>query len=316
MKLNDVVSQYIVYRKSLGEDFKSNVSILNAFVRAIGAEIDLDEVRSEAINKFLAGKNPAITLYWHNKYYSLTGFYQYALSRGYVESSPLSSILLPKQPPRFAPYIYNIKELCALLDSCLKHKNKGLIEPFMVYTLILLLYGTGLRIGEAISLTLTDVDLIQGILIIRETKFRKTRLAPIGKSLTQILQQYVKWHQGKRYSQNPKAPFFVGRNGSLIHPITIDKAFQIIRERAGVRRIDGARYQPRLHDLRHTFAVHRLTSWYKQGADVQRLLPILSVYLGHTCIAATSRYLTMTPELLQEAGCRFEQYAFKEDSHV
>ena len=75
------------------------------------------------------------------------------------------------------------------------------------------------------------------------------------------------------------------------------------------------RRQPRLHDLRHTFAVHRLTAWYQQGADVQRLLPQLSVYMGHACLSSTQFYLTMTPDLLQQAGSRFEHYALPEDNH-
>ena len=133
--------------------------------------------------------------------------------------------------------------------------------------------------------------------------------------MTQVLQQYAAWHQRERYSQNPESPFFIGRNGKAVNQDAIEGAFQIIREKAGMRRTDGASYQPRIHDLRHTFAVHRLTAWYKEGADVQRLLPVLSVYLGHTWLAATSTYLTMTPTLLEEAGRRFEQYAFKETSH-
>jgi site-specific recombinase XerD len=88
-----------------------------------------------------------------------------------------------------------------------------------------------------------------------------------------------------------------------------------VREHAGVSRDDGARYQPRLHDMRHSFAVHRLTSWYQQGADVQKLLPQLATYLGHVNIAATQVYLTMTPELLHEASVRFEKYAFQEVCH-
>ena len=91
----------------------------------------------------------------------------------------------------------------------------------------------------------------------------------------------------------------------------MEDAFQLIREKAGVRRTDGACYQPRLHDLRHTFAVHRLTSWYQEGKDVQRLLPQLSTYLGHRYLAATSVYLTMTPELLTLTAQRFEHYALK-----
>jgi integrase/recombinase XerD len=89
----------------------------------------------------------------------------------------------------------------------------------------------------------------------------------------------------------------------------VQRYFRQICERAGIRRGEGARWQPRLHDLRHTFAVHRLTSGYREGADVQTLLSHLCVYLGHTCLAATQVYLSMTPELLAEAGARFGRYA-------
>jgi site-specific recombinase XerD len=110
--------------------------------------------------------------------------------------------------------------------------------------------------------------------------------------------------------------FFLSKRGSAIHPDTLEDSFQRLREHAQVRRSDGARYQPRLHDLRHAFAVHRLTEWYRQGADVQRLIHHLSVYLGHTHLASTQVYLTMTPELLQQAGTRFERYACGEDGHA
>ena len=90
---------------------------------------------------------------------------------------------------------------------------------------------------------------------------------------------------------------------------TAENIFRRLRVRAGVLRHDGGRYQPRLHDLRHTAAVHRVVSWYRQGADVQRLLPQLATYLGHVNIAATQRYLTLTPELLHEASQRLEHYA-------
>ena len=112
-----------------------------------------------------------------------------------------------------------------------------------------------------------------------------------------------------------QAPFLTTRAGRRLEHRALQNAFERLRERAGVRRTDGARYQPRLHDLRHTFAVHRLTSWYRQGADVQKLLPVLSVYLGHAHLSSTQAYLSMTPELLQQANRRFERYAGKEAEH-
>jgi len=315
MKLLTVVNQYIAYRQSLGERFITNGYLLNAFVHSIGQKATLAGVNPELVSKYLAGTNPVITASWHGKHQALRGFYRYAISRGYTETSPLP-IVIPKRPQPFIPYIYNVKELRALLDACfIYQKYKSRLEPYMIRILLLLLYGAGLRISEAISLTLADVDLSQALLTIRETKFRKTRLVPIGKQLTQALLQYAAQRQRENYSQNPNATFFIRRDGKAFNQDSIQDVFQIIRKKAGVRRSDGARYQPRLHDLRHTFAVHRLTAWYREGADVQRLLPVLSVYLGHINLDATSTYLTMTPTLLEEAGRRFEQYAFKETSH-
>lgn len=107
----------------------------------------------------------------------------------------------------------------------------------------------------------------------------------------------------------------MGRKGNKIPLNTLERAFQKLRRHAGLRRIGGPRCQPRLHDLRHTSAVHRLTAWYREGKDVQLLLPQLSVYMGHTHLAATQVYLTMTPELLHEASLRFELYARREGDH-
>ena len=314
MRLRIAVNQYIAYRKSLGADFTDNSIKLNAFVRAMGEKANFADIKPESVSKYLAGTTPAITINWHRKYYALHVFYQYALSRGYIKTSPLP-VAIPKQPPPFVPYIYNTGELRALFDACLGYqKKKGRLKPYTIRTLLLLLYGTGLRLSEAISLTLADVDLSQALLTIREAKFHKTRLVPLGKQLAQILIEYAAWRQKEKYHLNPEAPFFIGRNGKTVNDYNIQDAFELIRKKAGVRRTDGYQ-QPRLHDLRHTFAVHRLTAWYKQGADVQRLLPALSVYMGHVCLLSTSTYLTMTPMLLEEAGRRFEQYAFKEANH-
>jgi site-specific recombinase XerD len=179
--------------------------------------------------------------------------------------------------------------------------------------LLLLLYGAGLRIGEALFLTLANVDLPAGILTIRESKFYKTRLVPMSPALTGILATYME-QCAKEHPARPDAMLFLTRGGNPVVRHTAENIFSRLRVRAGVIRNDGGRYQPRLHDLRHAFAVHRLVSWYRQGADVQRLLPQLATYLGHLHIAATQRYLTMTPELLREAGQRFERYA-REEQH-
>ncbi|HET9644204.1 MAG TPA: tyrosine-type recombinase/integrase, partial [Burkholderiaceae bacterium] len=114
----------------------------------------------------------------------------------------------------------------------------------------------------------------------------------------------------------PDAPFLLTARGKRISRAGAEKAFKQMRAQAVVYRDEGARYQPRLHDMRHTAAVTRLVRWYRDGADVQRLLPQLATYLGHVHITGTQHYLSMTPELLQQASVRFEQFVFGEADHA
>jgi integrase/recombinase XerD len=165
-------------------------------------------------------------------------------------------------------------------------------------------------LNEALSLTLADVDLTEGILYVRRTKFYKSRLVPISADLCAVLAQHII----RRQANHPPgdAPLLATSTGNAIPSYLAEDAFRRLRRLANVLRNDEARYQPRLHDLRHSAAVHRLINWYRSGADVQRLLPYLATYLGHIDIAATQRYLTLVPQLLQEAGKRFERYAMGE----
>lgn len=309
MKLSQLIGEYIAFRKSLGIIGRTEGYILRAFGRAMGDETDIRDVQPDRVNAFLSGSGQ-VTVNWHRKHSSLISFYRYAIAHGQVASSPLPTVL-PKTPERFAPYIYSRDEIRRLLDATNLYRHGRLIEPHTFRSLLLLLYGTGLRIGEAVSLTLDDVDLQEGIVIVRDTKFYKTRLVPFGTQLRVVLIQYAKRRKESKHSQDKSAPFFVTRRSAPLTVFLVECSFQRLRVLAGVHRSDGARYQPRLHDLRHTFAVHRLTEGYREKQNVQTLLPQLSTYMGHAKISSTQLYLTMTPELLREANLRFSQYAFE-----
>lgn len=312
MKLQAICERYAAFRKTLGERFETNGRQLKAFCRAMGLNIDIANVTPEKVNTFLLGKGP-LTTSWYVRHNALLGFYRYAISRGLVTTSPLP-LAIPKQPPAFQPYIYSPVELRRILDliGSYRRRRSHLDAPAM-RCLVLLMYGAALRTSEALSLTIRDVDLPSGVLTVRDSKFFKTRLVPIGPKTVQMLAEYSS--RRETYSRHPDAPFFVARNSKPVAIYVFERAFQQIRLRAGLHRAGGPRYQPRLHDLRHTSAVHRLTRWYREGKDVQKLLQQLSVYMGHTLLAATQRYLTMTPELLHEAGLRFERYATREGNN-
>lgn len=311
MRLSQAVTQYVQHKQLMGSRFHTEAAILKAFCRTLG-DIPLAGVAVDRVKAYLAGRGP-VTRFWHRKYEALLGFYRFVMARGYVLSCPLPKVL-PKPPQPFVPYIFSQDQLDCLLKASDQYQHRRYrLESHTVRTLLLLLYGAGLRLSEALRLTVTDVDLGESLLTIRESKFYKTRLVPIGPCLTQTLQNYLAKQQ--RPGESTEAPFLVSRTGGAITRQTAETAFRRLRDRAGVHRHDGARYQPRLHDLRHSFTVHRLLTWYREGADVNRLLPHLATYLGHFHVAATQRYLTMTPELLEQASLRFQRYALPEVKH-
>ena len=308
MSLANVCEQYGTFRKTLGERFEVNGRQLKAFCRFMGPAATLADVSSDKVNMFLSGTGP-LTASWHVKYNALRGFYRYAASRGLVATSPLPD-MIPKRPPAFQPYIYSYAELKRLLnsiESCRRRRSD--IDAPLLRCLLLLMYGAALRTSEVLSLTVGNVDLADGILTVRDSKFFKTRLVPIGPKTGQLLGEYARRREGLVHSTRPDDPFFLDRNANRVPIFKLERAFKQIREHAGLHREGGSRCQPRLHDLRHTSAVHRLTMWYREGENVQKLLPQLSVYMGHAQLAATQVYLTMTPELLHEASVRFERYA-------
>lgn len=310
MNLQHLIDQYIAHRRSLGEQQGNNGCHLRAFGRFIGPDATIADVSSSQVNAFLAGKGP-ITLNWHVKLSVLRAFYQYAVSRGYATTSPLPAVT-PKRPPAFVPYIYSREELRSLLHAAKSDdRYRAITRPPAMYAVLLLLCGTGLRVQELVDLDLGDINFTDSTLTVRQSKFGKTRLVPFGPQLHQVLQDYAARHR----KASVDTAFFISRHGRRINTDTLRHNFKILCEQAGIQRHDGGRYQPRIHDLRHTFAVHRLTAWYRDGADVQTLLPHLSIYLGHVHLRHTQVYLTMTPELLEEAADRFEQYAKMEISH-
>jgi len=313
MNLAQVVHDYVALKQSMGSRFRTQATILKAFCKAVG-DVAITDVEPQQVESYLAGAGP-VTRHWHRKCEALSGFYRFALGRGYVTLSPLPKTV-PKRPQPFRPYIFPEEELRRLFQAAGELETPRMaLQGATLRPLLLLLYGAGLRISEALALTLADVDLSVSLLTIRESKFYKTRLVPIGPRLTAALRTYADDRRRQGHANDPAGPFFVTRTGTAVTRGMAERAFVRLRDIAGIAREDGARYQPRLHDLRHAMAVHRLVAWYREGADVQRLLPQLATYLGHVNVAATQRYLAMTPELLREASRRFERYAQPEVSH-
>lgn len=311
MKLNQAVEIQIARRRAAGCRYSDAACTLRAFSRSAG-DLPLKEVTPDAVKLFInAGKSASVQ---HKRHYLLRLFYEYWIARGEVASSPMPPST-PKVAKTFVPHIYTRAEIQKLLDgtSLSQQKYWCAMSAQTFRTLLLFVYGTGLRLGEALRLEYRHVDLANAVVKVEQTKFYKSRLVPVGLDVHRILARHLA--QRKTTQGSPCQNVFQSQWTKPIELQTVDKSFVRLRRHAGIARYDFTTYQPRIHDLRHSFAVHRLVAWYQQGKDVQRLLPALSTYLGHVDLSGTQRYLTMTPELLQQASERFEQYTLTGERH-
>jgi integrase/recombinase XerD len=314
MKLSSAVSAYVSYQRSLGTQFLVGEYSLKGFLKCVG-DVDLERIDSGGVWTFLAGHAP-ITARGVGKLSTLRGFYRFLLARQYVSFSPLPT-WVQKPPSAFRPHIYTHEELARLItatDSLRRWWDPLRAPTFR--TLLALLYGAGLRIGEAMRLTVADVDIAEDLLTVRRSKFYKTRWVPICPELSAVLHSYFRKRRRWHRPVTSASAFFATSRKPALDQCYVGRIFREVRRRAGLDRPGPGGFRPRLHDLRHTSAVHRLITWYREGKDVHALLPYLSVYLGHLNLSGTQRYLTMTAELLDEANALFERYAFAEVNHV
>ena len=200
--------------------------------------------------------------------------------------------------------------MTAVLDRarCLPKSRFCLLKPQTCYTMLALLYALGLRHGEVRRLCIRDVDFTRGVLSIRQTKFHKSRYVPFGPKVGECLRRFLDARRTVLQPLQEDDPLFVTLWRAPVRPRFLRAAFHGILRDLGITAPEGRR-RPRLHDLRHSFAVHRLLRWYREGVDVQARLPLLSAFLGHVEPQYTAVYLTATAELLREANDRFPRYA-------
>jgi integrase/recombinase XerD len=218
--------------------------------------------------------------------------------------------LCPRHLPPSLPHIYNPDEIRRLLKAASNLRDWDCWHPCPIrshtlHAILVLLVTSGLRISEALHLTVQDVDLNRGILAVRQTKFRKSRLVPVSSGTLDGLRRYAAIRFRGGVADSDAAFFISGRQRAYSYAM-VSQLFHQIVATAGIGNTSGRR--PRLHDMRHTFAVTRLLLWYRAGENVMARLPLLSTYLGHACISDTEVYLQATSELLTEANQRFHRF--------
>lgn len=214
--------------------------------------------------------------------------------------------VFPSAPPRKPPYIFSPEETRQLLRAAGNLYRGSMLRSHTYQTLFGLLAVTGMRSGEARRLHRDDVDLAGAVLTVRESKFGKSRLVPFRPSTVKALRRYAE--RRDRLNASPGGPqFFLSESGRPVGKQVLLKAFREARMILRPERVRDRR-PPRMHDLRHTFAVRTVLRWYRAGLDVESRLPVLSTYLGHVHAWQTYWYLSAVPELMQIAGRRLERF--------
>ena len=217
--------------------------------------------------------------------------------------------LLPFKPTRARPYLYTDDEVSKLLELALclpQHYKTCALLPWVYHCALGLLSVTGLRLSEVTHLHLSDVDLDDALLTIRNAKFGKSRLIPLHITTCQVLEEFITRRQQHFSEQTISDYLLVSSKGNRVDDAQMRRIFYQLSRQIGLR--SGTDNQgPRLHDFRHRFATNTLLNWYRADKDPERLLPVLSAYLGHVHVADTQWYLENSPELMREAMHRLEK---------
>jgi len=234
------------------------------------------------------------------------GFFRYLIRQGIAQANPAAHIACLKPRP-YVPHIYTLKEIQSILEEAAKPPSANPRNPLIGITLrtfLLLTYACGLRLSEALKLRIRDVNFEEDTLSLWRTKFHKERIVPFSPAISSELKAYLAKRR-RVFQADDDAPFFCHAGGTYCCG-SIQTHFRRILVSCGLSGPTQGQGRPRIHDFRHTFAVHRLYKWYQEGHDLQNKLPWLSTYMGHINIESTQYYLTITLALLREADRRFQ----------
>ncbi len=304
--LKQGIVDYVTMKRAMGFSFYPQEQKLNSFCIFLKNK---KRITSALAQKWALAGNEKPDWWSANKLSVLRGFAVYWKTID-ANTELWSENLWPIRYKRKNPYIYSETEIQRLLQGCEELKPEGSLRPKMFKTLFGLIATCGLRLSEALQLQKKDVDLKNGVITIRRTKFNKTRILPVHSTTVKMLADYAVDREkfcAKYLSNHDRVDYFFISNDET--PITNGVAewtFDKIALKCGIRK--QPRRGPRLHDLRHTFVVRTLENCYREGKDVEALLPVLSTYVGHAQPGSTYWYMTITPELMSLASDRLDKY--------
>jgi integrase len=302
----NLAEEYLSYRHKLGFQLKIEGQELLRFARFADQANHHGPLTAELATRWAALPQKADSLYRARRLDLVRRFAKYRALFDPATEIPPKNVFGPSYR-RTPPYIYSEKEIADLLSAASNLGRPNGLRRHTYRTLFGLLACTGLRVSEALRLKREDVNLNGAILNIKETKFRKTRLIPLHVSAVKALRDYSRRRDG--YHPYPKSnAFFLTEKGTPLKYWRTLMTFLPLRKQLGWTK-SGQQRPPRIHDMRHTFAVRRLLLWYQEGASVDQKIAYLSTYLGHAKVTDTYWYFSAVPELLSVVACRFEHFA-------
>jgi integrase len=305
--MTDRVHEYLAYRRALGYQLRTEGQLLQSFARYADESGHRGPLTIDLALRWARLPEKATRLYHARRLEIVRTLAKYLAPRELGTEVPARALLGPAHARR-PPFIYSEADTRALIAAARALIPVDGLRPRTYGALIGLLACTGLRISEALTLKTSDVDLDAGVLTVRQTKFRKSRLVPLHVSAVGPLRGYAAARDAySRGSQD--APFFVSDTGRSLPYSTVRHTFHQLLRQAMPEATPPDRVRPRLHDMRHTFACRCLLAWYRDGTKIDLAIDRLSAYLGHAKVTDTYWYLTGVPELLALAGQRFERFA-------
>jgi len=306
ISMQHLVQEYLEERRDLGFALTIPGSQLRAFARFADASGHRGPLTRELVTRWARDEAKRATpVTWAKRIETVRPF---AKHRARVEPGTYVPDADTFGPPRrrLAPHLYTDQEIVDLLAAADRLSPKGTLRPATYRTLLGLIAAAGLRLSEALRLKCADVDLDAGVLTVRQTKFAKSRLAPLHRTTVRALKQYLALRQ--RHVPTVKdGPFLVSARGAALAKRTVHGVFDQLRKQLGWT-ARGGHAAPRIHDLRHTFICRRVKLWHEHGTDIDNAMVALSTYVGHAKVSDTYWYLTAAPDLMSVAGHRFEQF--------
>ena len=300
------LAAYVKLRRGLGYRFNEDVYLLRAFDRYV-CKTRSTKISQELALAFATDNPNSSESYRFSRYKVVRQFSEY-LAVFDPETPRLDPKALPIHKTRMKPYIYTEQDIAQLLHEARHISSKNPMRGTTLHAVVGLAASTGLRIGEVVGLDKQDVNLETGTLLIRQSKFGKDRYVPLHATTLDVVRNYAVTRD-TAFTHSHDLAFFLTLRGRRFCKNTLQQAFCKIARRAGLRPPKGR--GPSFHNLRHRFAVKRLVAWYKDGVDVQAMLPALATYMGHVCYSDTAYYLTATAELLELAAERAQSSAQK-----